>query len=648
MPVSRIATRTIRTALLSLLLACIGPWPIALAASEPPPIDAFFDDGRFQGVALSPSGRWLAAQIKPAEGGRTRLVVSDLQDKEPTKIVAQFERADVYWFNWLNDDMLLIAVDQWHERNPARRRSAMVSVRRDGEAVRRLGWGFVAFGAVGTEEVIVGEHFYDARGEVRAVRPFVLNVRNGDARPLLKDEPDNVSEWMFDGRGRARLGVRSTQGRRTLFWHDLDSGRWTVIAEFDGIKPPFQPLAVDVNGRLYVQTSSADGRGAELRLFDFATGRPGTEVLASTPGFDGDFRLRLLRDTGELRGVDVVVDAYTTVWLSPALKALQDKVDAALPGRINALRCTRCEAHEQILVYSFSDRAPGDYLLYDSKTGKIQRVGELRPRIDPQAMAPTSFHRIQARDGIDLPLWVTRPRGSDKSSAAVVLVHGGPWSRGRSWAWDAEAQFLASRGYVVIEPEFRGSTGYGDGLYRAGFKQWGLAMQDDVTDAIRFVAGQGWADASRVCIMGASYGGYAALMGLAKDPDQYRCGVAFAAASDHMLRYEAFWSDASYETTRYWLPLLVGDPEKDREALAATSPVNLAGRIKAPLLLAHGDKDRRVPVEHAERMRDALIKVGRPPEWVLYANEPHGLTLPQNRYDYYRRVEAFLARHLAQ
>jgi dipeptidyl aminopeptidase/acylaminoacyl peptidase len=279
---------------------------------------------------------------------------------------------------------------------------------------------------------------------------------------------------------------------------------------------------------------------------------------------------------------------------------------------------------------------------------KWQLLGEARPDIAPARMAALEFHRTTARDGQDLPVWVTRPAGpaGAKPAPAVVLVHGGPWVRGVVWGWHSEAQFLASRGYVVIEPEFRGSLGYGDKHYRAGWKQWGRTMQDDVTDALRFAVKQGWVDASRVCIMGASYGGYSTLIGLVRDPDQYRCGVAFAAVSEPQNMYDYHWSDFGYQTRNFNLPVLLGDRTKDAGMLADISAVRHAEKIKAPLLLAHGARDRRVPIEHAEAMLAALRKAGKSVEWVRYPEEGHGFFYDENRFDYYRKVEAFLAKHL--
>jgi dipeptidyl aminopeptidase/acylaminoacyl peptidase len=240
---------------------------------------------------------------------------------------------------------------------------------------------------------------------------------------------------------------------------------------------------------------------------------------------------------------------------------------------------------------------------------------------------------------------VTKPAGKGPWPT-VVLLHGGPWVRGGSWEWTAESQFLASRGYLVLEPEFRGSDGYGQKHLRAGFKQWGLAMQDDVADATRWAIDKKLADPQRICLAGASYGGYATLMGLIRDPDLYRCGVAWAAVTDIDLMYGISWSDLSESWKQYGMPTMIGDRVKDAAQLAQTSPLKQAERLKQPLLLAFGAADERVPIDHGTRFRDAVGKTNPNVSWVVYNGEGHGFYKPENRFDFYERMEKFLATHL--
>jgi dipeptidyl aminopeptidase/acylaminoacyl peptidase len=304
-----------------------------------------------------------------------------------------------------------------------------------------------------------------------------------------------------------------------------------------------------------------------------------------------------------------------------------------------------------VLIHSWSDRDPGDWIVYTAADQRWRLFARARTAIDPARMATLDFERFAARDGRSIPVWVTRPAASvaprDRPLPTVVLVHGGPWVRGGHWRWDAQAQFLASRGYLVIEPEFRGSTGYGQDHFQAGWKQWGQAMQDDLADALLWAVAKGLSDPRRACIAGASYGGYATLMGLVRHGEQFRCGAAWVAPTDLRLLYR--WSNASdsiEEWRRYSNPQLIGDPETERAMLEAHSPVLRAADIRRPVLLAMGSSDRRVPLEHGQAMRDALRKAQRPLEWVVYPDEGHGWAKLENRLDFYRRLERFLAEHL--
>ena len=305
-----------------------------------------------------------------------------------------------------------------------------------------------------------------------------------------------------------------------------------------------------------------------------------------------------------------------------------------------------------MLVRSFSDRDPGRLFLWrqadNEGKGRWQAVGMVRADIQPEQMAATDLHRIKARDGQDLPVWITRPATTDQALPAVVLVHGGPWVRGRRWDWQGMPQFLATRGYTVIEPEFRGSDGYGQAHLLAGFRQWGQAMQDDVADALLWARRQGLAN-DAACIVGGSYGGYSTLMGLIRHPDLYRCGSAWVAVADPFLFLEGSWwvrDDISASGRRYGLPQMVGDPDKDRDMLLANSPLARAAEIRKPLQLIWGSEDRRVPIQHGKRLREAMQKAGQEPEWIVFEGEAHGWRKPEHQIGFARKLEAFLARHL--
>ena len=635
--------------------------------SGPDSVQHFFSPAQLQGARLSPSGRWMMAQTS-TPGRRVGLMLFDLQGSDAPRFIEASPKDDVIEFHWVSDDWLVFKVVSPADRSNRPPGPGLVALRRDGRESRLLinreyeyedamqrkrylnpDHFYLALGAPGSNEVIVGQAVWDAQGEFSHVEPRAINVTSGTVRSLL-DKAPRADAWLFDSQSRARVARHTVAGVTTTHWAD-QNGVWRVIAKAPMYKQRFSPRYVDGEGGLVVSTTERDGSMA-LRRFDFDSGQPRPEALVATPGFDSGFSVRR-HENGTVLGLDLLTDADTPLWFSPTMKALQATVDAKFPDHLNTIECRRCDKPDTVLIFSRSDRDPGHIILWRPQQDKWQLLGDSLPGIDPRRMAALDFHRSKARDGEDLPIWVSLPPAAAGTAAAapkpmpaVVLVHGGPFSRGSSWRWKAEAQFLASRGYVVIEPEFRGSRGYGENHHRAGWKQWGQAMQDDVTDALRFAVGKGWVDPGRVCIMGSSFGGYAALMGLIREPDSYRCGIAHAALSDLRALYDFHWSDESEHARRYALPVVMGDKLKDAALLAAGSAVDQAAQIKAPLLLAHGSLDRRVPIEHAERMLAKLRQAGRDVEWQLYPDEGHGFFFDQNRFDYYRRVEAFLAKHL--
>lgn len=657
-----------------LVVACGAPAAHAQQPTvEPKPIpaEAFYRHAELEDASLSPSGRWLA--VKTGLGGeRIGLVTIDLEKGGPPQPTARLGNFDVDEFHWVNDDRLVFTlVDTTRGGGDQRFGGGLLSVRPDGSELKvliRHTWDrlnlsprllrdaldpnyrllFVPAGA--GDEVIVGEYKENTRQDLRAVHPLRLNVITGRAVSLAVDAPPDITAWWFDPLGVPRVAESFGQGKVTVFWRMPGAKDWINGGKQDELDRSFVPQFIDSSGRLFVTTADGKGRTRVLRQFDFATGKPAADAIVSTPGFD--FAGGLLSDpgTGRTIGLRLWTDGPTTVWFDDSMKAAQQRVDAKLPATVNRLFCRRCgEPGMVIMVYSTSDRLPGEYRIYRPEGERWQEVGPERKGIDPKRMGVLDLHRIKARDGLEIPVWVTTPPGPKPTAPrpAVVLVHGGPWVRGSYWGWEADAQFLASRGYVVIEPEFRGSAGYGLEHFKAGWKQWGLAMQDDVADAALWAVGKGLVDAKRICIAGASYGGYATLMGLARHPEIFRCGAAWVGVTDPRLLFDLDWlTDISNEARAYSLVATIGDPVKDRDALTAVAPIELASRIKAPVLLAYGAKDRRVPLEHGDRMRASLRAAGNDPEWVLYPDEGHGWFLVPNRVDFAERLERFLAKHL--
>lgn len=329
-------------------------------------------------------------------------------------------------------------------------------------------------------------------------------------------------------------------------------------------------------------------------------------------------------------------------WFDARWAAVQAGVDAALPGRLNVLSGDK---NGRVLVASAGDVDPGRWFVLDTRSGRFREITEAMPGLKPDTMRPMEPISYAARDGVTVPAYLTRPAGVDGPAPMVVLIHGGPHVRDR-WGWDEEVQLMARAGYLVFQPQFRGSTGFGRRFEEAGYRQWGRAMQDDITDGVRHLVERKLADPQRICIYGASYGGYAALWGTIRTPELYRCGVSFAGVSDlkDMLG-SGMWDDStpiSREITR----VRIGDPEQDAQALDEVSPLRHAARVGVPLLIAHGSEDLRVLPSQSRAMVRALEAAGRPVQWMSIDGEGHGLNLVRSRIRYFTALMNFLDHHL--
>ncbi len=626
-----------------------------------PPAQAFFGKPVLGKAKISPDGSNVAMRITAQDSGRTRLAMLDLSTMQ-SKGIAALAESDIDDFVWVNEQRLVF--DTAWELVDYRRADfgpGLYAVDAEGRAIRELvsSQGEPADGVERKllhwshsllplpwlpegDQVLVYRPEEISKDKVGHYSVKWLNVRNGLTREV--DTPVLSEHWTFDTRGQLRAAVVREGAAQSLRWR-LDDGSWKTLRQFDlhdgdGWWPGF----VDANARLYV-TAGHQGRSA-LFAVDASTGQIGAKPIAAHPQFD--IHPEYIVRQGQLIGLRYTIDAEVTQWLDSQAQALQAAVDKLLPGTVNRLNLPQRGNSPWVLVESFSDQQPYRAWVYNTGTHKLTRLGDSRPAIDARRMGTTDLQWIKARDGRSLPVWVTLPPGGVKQNLPMVVwVHGGPWVRGMSWRWHDEVQFLASRGYAVIQPEFRGSTGYGYEHFRAGWKQWGQSMQTDLADAARWAIAQKIADPQRIGILGASYGGYATLMGLAREPQLFKAGVAWAAVSDLQMLYSLRWSDFTRETKTLGLPRLLGDPQADAAMLSAHSPVKLAERIQQPLLLAHGAWDARVPMDHGEAMRDALKPHNRQVEWLVYKNEGHGWQRPENLVDFWQRVERFLGQHLA-
>jgi dienelactone hydrolase len=647
-----------RLGVLSSLLAVLLP----LCAVAAPPAEAFFADPVFSDARLSPDGNKVAMLVG-AKGAFMKLAVVDLNSMKAAPVTA-FDDHDVRSAIWVNDKRLL-----FYQKPRAKGLgvvdvgSGMFAINADGTGSRILMSAVRYFVTTGGEpeptlkngsyliEVPArtsGDEVFVAAPDERSREKFDyfnvqrLNTANGRVADI--EAPLHSRHWVFDSKGSLRA-VMTYQDDTTATLIKQDDGSWKKVSEFKGlIGNRITPTWVAPDGTLYAQA----GRNGMSALFvmDAQTGKLKEPPVAASKDFS--LHPSFIANDKKLLGLRYTVDAEVTQWLDAPMQALQTNIDKLLPATSNRITPPRHGDSPWVLVEAFADVQPTLTYVYNRDTAKLTRLGAALPGIDRREMGQTDFFRIKARDGLEIPVYLTLPPGGGKNHPLVVLVHGGPWVRGGHWAFDPEVQFLASRGYAVLQPEFRGSQGFGVKHFEAGFKQWGRAMQDDVADATRWAISQGHADGQRVCIAGASYGGYAVLMGLAREADLYRCGVNWVGVTDPSLLFSRTWSDITEESKRYGLARMIGDPDADADMLKAVSPIENAAKIKQPLLMAYGAWDTRVPLVHGERMRDALKPHNKNVEWVVYDKEGHGWSKPETRVDFWNRVEKFLATHIAK
>lgn len=631
------------------------------AQAAAPSIEDFQRPPAFSGAVLSPDGRHVAAIVNP-DGKTTSLAVIATDKPGEALPLKAFGQADIRQVFWIDNDRLAFTVRPRVDGEGRAIGAGLWTLNRDGSgfkqwvnpsgrgrqggtlAKRMLDANWSLFQPPSPQrpgELVLRRYTDDLQGRVSHVDLARLDLAAGERKPLTEGAPERVLDWVLDPSGRPVFAFGSNgRGGARIHWRAAE-GRWALWHEAPDGEPLRRPLVVDRAGRLYLLVAE-NGRYALHRADSLAPDAPSVAVAQS-----GTYSLQpwlmLDADSGELVGVQFETEVPQTAWFNPALAEAQAEIDRRLPGVANRIDCQRCLATPTLLVTSFSDRRPPRYFLFSRETRQLVPLAGSMPWIPEGRTRQTAS--TAARDGLRLPLVVTHPANATPGPApTVLLVHGGPWVRGNHWAWDAEAQFLASRGYLVLEVDFRGSAGYGTRHERAGDKQWGLKMQDDLDDALAWAVKQGLTDPKRVCIVGASYGGYAALMGLSRG--NVACAAASLGPTDLAKLTSRHWADTGEEALNFSLPRRLGDPVANAELLKANSPIHLIDRLQGPLLLAYGELDTRVPLAHGTELRDALTAAGRPPEWVSYPGEGHSFYKWEHRQDHWRRIEAFLARHL--
>lgn len=624
-----------------------GTAPMATAEAAPPllPMRDFFrniDRGYFR---VSGDGRMLGF-MQPAAGddGQTKrmnIFVQALDGSRPVGEPRQLTREsarDISNYFWKGGDTLLYTKDFGGDEN-----FHVVAV----DAVSGKVTDLTPFENVRAAVVddlpqdplhILVQH---NRRDKRAFDVYRVHVKTG-AQTLVAQNPGNIVGWQTDHTGAVRMGVASDGVNNTLLYRARESEPFKPLLTTD-FRTQVNPQFFDAANTKFYAVSNRGRDKSALVLIDPA--KPNAEALIyAHPQVDLDGAAwSRVRQTLALAAYNV--DKPGRHYFDAQTRQMFERLEKQLPGYTLALQSATL-AEDKYIVAAANDRTQGARYLYDAKADSLTMLGEISPWLKPAQMATVQPIRYTARDGLEIPGYLTLPVGrAAKNLPCVVNPHGGPWARD-SWGFNPETQFLANRGYCVLQMNFRGSTGFGRAFWEASFKQWGLAMQDDVTDGVQWLVKQGIADPKRIAIYGASYGGYATLSGVTKTPDLYAAAINYVGVSNlftFMNTIPPYW-----EPFRQQMYVMVGNPgdPADKARMTATSPALNADKIKTPLLVAQGARDPRVNKAESDQIVAALRGRGVEVDYIVKDNEGHGFANEENRFEFYAAMERFLAKHL--
>ncbi|MEJ7805981.1 MAG: prolyl oligopeptidase family serine peptidase [Telluria sp.] len=633
--------------LLSFALACT-----ALPVLAAPPASTFFQNCALGRTALSPDGTMVLANVH-APGERESLVVVDLATMKPT-VLARYSDADVRGGHWLSGNRVSYSLWKTDVRLVNTVSSVMV-VNPDGTDLRNLSRTIVDqlpfashCGAGSSEQVsgVVDPFFGNAKdlfifsvydGFRVAAR---LNTENGATSGLIA--PPRAISWLLDNGGALRAVVTREGTQEALHFRD-DNGAWRKLATFAQNSSAALRPVLYAGKTLFVHARNGADKFSVYR-YNLERGEVEGEPLVTSPEYD--LKGWFVTDASKALGYRYLSDTYETVWFDKGMQALQKEVDALFPDTVNSISTGASGKAPYVMVRSRSDIQPGIVRIYHRDTKTVASLGRVLPDIVPAQMASMEMKRYPARDGLSIPAFLTLPKiAVQKNLPLILLVKPDPWSRWTVWGWDPAVQFLASRGYAVLEPESRGSRGFGAAFQAAGVKQWGRTMQDDLADGAKWAVAQGIADPKRICIAGSGYGGYAAMMGLIKDSDLFRCGISMGGIVDLPKTVTRVGQDLG---TASELQALIGHPTHDAAQLLATSPLHNAARLTRPVLLAYGQADPEVPAGDGQAMYDAL-KAGNPgAELHMFDTKGQAWAREQNAAQLWMRIEAFLEKHIGK
>jgi len=619
-------------------------------AQSPPLIDRelFFGDPEIAGAQISPDGAYIAF-IKPFKGTRNVWVKKTADPFSSAKPVTADTKRPIPIFFWSRDGKYILFVQDKagdenynvYAVNPADAPASGQDVPAarnltDAKGIRAF---IYAVPRSDPDAIYVGLNDRDAAWHDL----YKVKISTGD-RTLIRKNTERITAYFFDLKDQLRLATRSAENGDTEVLR-VDADKFTKVYSCS-VFEACGPIRFHKDGeRVYFQTNKgADVDLVRLELWNPATGKE--ELVESDPMKRVDFGNATFSEVSdELISTSYDDERERIYWKDKAFEADYKDLQKQLPGKeIGFGSSTKDE--KLWIISAHADTDPGSTYLFDRSTKKLTLQYQAREKLNRAYLAPMKPVKYPSSDGLEIPAYLTLPKGVEaKNLPAVILPHGGPWYRD-NWGYDAFAQFLANRGYVVLQPNFRGSTGYGKKFIDAGNKQWGNKMQDDLTWGAKYLIAQGIADPKRVGIMGGSYGGYATLAGVAFTPDVYAVGVSIVGPSNLITLLESI--PPYWEQIRKVFYERMGDPNtpEGKAQLMRQSPLTAAAKIKTPLLVIQGANDPRVNKRESDQIVIALRDRGFPVEYMVAPDEGHGFARPENNMAMFASAEKFLAKYL--
>lgn len=630
--------KNIKTSLLSILsfsLLFMFGCETGFKKANTIPTEDFFKNPSQTSFKLSPSGEFISF-LKPYKN-RMNIFVLQIGVKDSIQLT-NFEDRNIEMHFWANDHKIVFAKDKDGDEN-----YKLFSVNYDGTGLKQLTEdGNTTVRIIDPLENISDEMIISLNDrDPRIFDVYRLNIETGK-RKLIAKNPGNISAWITDHEGELRCAVTTDGVNHGILFRENEDEEFKLTSATN-FKETLWPVAFTFDNKYLYMISNLGRDKAALVKFDVLRNE---ELEVIFEHYESDVENVFLSNKSK----SIAAVSYVT-WKTE-LKIFNDdwyylnkKLSERLPDREIMIEGTN-KKEDKFLIRTDSDRSLGEYYFYDYKDNVLLKLAEVGPWLKEEDLSPMKPVTYKSRDGLNIHGYLTIPLGTEaKNLPVVVYPHGGPWMRNK-WGFNNEVQFLANRGYAVLQMNYRGSRGYGRKFWEAGFGEWGLKMQDDIADGVNWLIKQGIADPNRIAIYGYSFGGYCALQGLVKTPDIYRCGISYAgiiSVLNFMTTVPPQW-----EPFRQMLYEMVGNPNTEGEKLKNVSPYYNAEKIKSPVFFAQGKNDPRVDVSATELMVKKLKNLGVEVEYMIKENEGHGYKNEENRIEFYKNMSLFLDKHLNQ